>query len=140
MSRIVYYRKFVHVRTKSNRNLLRTKNKPNFYVIRRSVMSSPKNQNCNTCGICNLSGNKGYFRVPKESEAGAEPTPKRQWQNVIPISVSSTTRVCFRHFAQNEFYFTPTKGNLKLKPGKLVCFCQVKTKCKKSVHILGKLL
>ena len=81
---------------------------------------SPNPKNWVKCSICDTTGQKGFFNVPKESD---KITPKRQWRTVISIAISSQTRVYFRHFARDELYLT-LKGNVKIIEGKFCSFFQ----------------
>ena len=74
----------------------------------------------NGCAICGRRGSKGYFSVPRDSDN----TPKRQWQNVIPTEVTTTTRVCFRHWAKEHLQHT-NGGKASFKKGKNDV-CQIK--------------
>ena len=67
----------------------------------------------NKCDVCGARGSKGYLSVPKESD---QTTFKRQWQAVISVEVSPTTRVCFRHFARDELYLS-LRGSVKIIEG-----------------------
>ena len=60
------------------------------------------NSKCAICGLRPKKGesSKGYFRVPDESGA------KRQWQTVIASEISESTRVCFRHWAEQHLELT----------------------------------
>ena len=80
----------------------------------------PNPKNWVKCSICDTTGQKGFFNVPKESD---KITPKRQWRTVIPIAISSQTRVYFRQFARDELYLT-LKGNVKIIGGKFCSFFQ----------------
>ena len=65
-------------------------------------------QKCAICGVRPEKGKstKGYFLVPTENVA------KGQWQNVIPCEVTTSTRVCFRHWAEEHLELT-TKVSYK---------------------------
>ena len=70
------------------------------------------NSKCAICGRRPKKGDssKGYFRVPNEDNA------KRQWQTVIPSEISESTRVCFRHWAEQHIEVTPG-GKVSPKEG-----------------------
>ena len=56
---------------------------------------------------------KGYFAVPPENMT------RGQWQEVIQEEISSSTRVCFRHWAQEHLELT-AGGKVFPKEGKSV--------------------
>ena len=59
------------------------------------------NQKCAICGLRPEKGKSaGYFSVPTDSIA------KEQWRNVIQSEVTSSTRVCFRHWSQEHLETT----------------------------------
>ena len=76
------------------------------------------NQQCAICGVRPGIGesSKGYFRVPPED--------KSDWQCVIPTEVTTTTRVCFRHWAKEHLQLT-NGGKASFKKGKNDV-CQIK--------------
>ena len=65
------------------------------YLQKARIMPNSK---CEICGRRPKKGDssKGYFRVPTENSA------KRQWQAVIPSDISESTRVCYRHWAEEH--------------------------------------
>ena len=73
-------------------------------------MSNPGQDPGHKCGICGLRGHKGWFRVPKDDAT------KRQWQIVIPIEVTLSTRVCFRHWIRDHLEVT-SGGKASFKKG-----------------------
>ena len=73
------------------------------------------NAKCAICGLRPKRGesSKGYFAVPPENMT------RGQWQEVIQEEISSLTRVCFRHWAQEHLELT-AGGKVFPKEGKSV--------------------
>ena len=82
------------------------------------------------CTFCDIRGQKGFFRYPKDPQQRAECLELAGLPVEADLKVKvENLRVCFRHYEAKAFFFNDG-GQLRLKKGKSFKENYFKTQCR----------